>query len=154
MTLDHSMTQFRLASRELFNGYFRVEQPYENGGWLLDERFSIVEEALFEQLVSEPHGLPEVKYGTNQPGIGVTLKGSDFAPIMVNRAADSGYWDHPLREVTKEVRLSFLRFFDWDLVGVRDNQYIRVVVDHWPSHPEVEGFHALIGAQYIAFTSA
>ena len=153
MLLDDSMKKFRLASRELFNGYFRVDQPYENDGWSLEERFSIVEEQLFEQLVSVPHGLTNV-YGLQQPEVSVVLRGSEFAPIMVNRTADSGYWDHPLVEVTKEVRLSFLRFFDWDQVGVRDNQYVRVVIVEWPSHPEVSGFQALIEAQYVAFTSA
>jgi len=148
------MNRFRLASRELFNGYFRVEQPYKNGGWLLEERFAIVEKALFDQLVLVPHELPEVKYGKHQPKIRVILRGSEFAPIMVNREAHSGYWDHPLVEVTREVSLSFLRFFDWDQVGIRDNHYVQVVVDDWPSNPEVRGFHALIESQYVAFTSA
>jgi hypothetical protein len=80
MPLDDAMTRFRLASRELFNGYFRVEQPYENGGWLLEERFAIVEQALFDQLVSVPHELPKVKYGKHQPKIRVILRGSEFTP--------------------------------------------------------------------------
>ena len=155
MTLDESLNQFRLASRELFNGYFRVaEKPYENGGWLQEERFSFVQESLFEQLVAQPHELPEAKYGSRQPGISVSLRAGEFAPIMVNRSTDSGYWDHPLVEVTKEVRLSFMRFFDWDQLGIRDNQYVRVVIEAWPSHPEVNGFQALIEAQYVAYTSA
>jgi len=154
MTLDDSVNAFRLASRELFNGYFKVADPYENGGWLLEERFSAVEEVLFEQLVSEPHSLPEGRYGSGQVAVAVELKSSDRAPIMVNRSQDSGYWDHPLVQVTKDVKLSFLRFFDWDQVGTKDNQYVRVVIVDWPTHPEVAGFHALIEAQYVVYRSA
>jgi hypothetical protein len=154
MTLDESMNAFRLASRELFNGYFRVADPYENGGWLLEERFSAVEMVLFDQLVSVPHALPEAPYGKHQKTIVVGLKHSDSAPIMVNRSQDSGYWDHPLVHVPKEAKLTFLRFFDWDQVGIKDHQYVQVLIDHWPEHPEISNFQPLIEAQYVVYRSA
>jgi hypothetical protein len=109
---------------------------------------------LFEQLVSEPHSLPEGRYGSRQAAIAVELNRSDRAPIMVNRSQESGYWDHPLVHVTKDVKLAFLCFFDWDQVGVKDNQYVRVVIVDWPAHPEVTGFQALIEAQYVVYRSA
>jgi len=34
--LDELINRFRLAGRELFNQFFRIPQPYENNGWLLD----------------------------------------------------------------------------------------------------------------------
>lgn len=154
MILDESMNRFRIASRELFNHFFRVIDPHNNGGWLFEERFCQVEAALFEQLVATPCSLPKVTYGAHQPAIRVLLRTSEFAPIMINREVDSGYWDHPLREITKDARLSFVRFFDWDLLGIRDNQYVRVMVDALPAHPEIVGKHALIEARHIVFNQA
>lgn len=154
MTLDESMNRFRVASRELFNHFFLVADAYNNDGWLLEERFCRVEAVLFEQLVSEPCALPSVSYGAHQPAIRVLLRHSDFAPIMINREVDSGYWDHPLGEVTRDAQLSFVRFFDWDLLAVRDNKYVRVNIDAWPAHPEAVGKHALIEAQCVVFHGA
>jgi len=154
MLLDESMNRFRVASRELFNTHFRVNEPYENGGWLLEERFCAVEAVLFDQLVSVPHALSPIKYGNQQPEIRVGLRSGEFAPIMINREIDSGYWDCPIEEIAKDAKLSFFRFFDWDLVAVRDNRYVRVVLDSWPSHPELAGRHALVESQYVSYTSA
>lgn len=63
MKLDERMTQFRLASREVFNNFFRVPDPYNNDGWTLEERFSAVQSILFQKLVIEPESLREVQYG-------------------------------------------------------------------------------------------
>jgi hypothetical protein len=149
--LNDSMTQFRLAARELFNTFFRVEAPYTNDGWALEARFRVLESALFDQLVAAPNSLPLDSYGSHQPGVRVALRGLDFAPVMVNREVDSGYWDHPLTEATKDVELSFVRFFDWDILAVRDYQYVRVKIEAWPSHSEVVGKHALIEARCVGF---
>jgi hypothetical protein len=151
MPLNDSVTQFRLAARELFNTFFRIEDPYNNDGWALEARFRIVESALFDQLVAAPSSLPLDSYGAHLPGVRVALNGLDFAPVMVNRKVDSGYWDHPLTEATKDVELSFVRFFDWDILAVRDYQYVRVKIDAWPGHIDVIGKHALIEARYIVF---
>jgi hypothetical protein len=153
MDIDELMNRFRCASRELFNHYFRVLDPYNNNGWL-EERFSEVEAVLFEQLVAAPAALPRAAWRTHRPAIRVALRHGDFAPIMVNRETDSGYWDFPINEVTKDAQLSFVRFFDWDLLAVRDNQYVRVVIDAWPQHPEAAGKHALVEAQYVVFRGA
>jgi hypothetical protein len=151
MHLDESIGRFRIASRELFNHYFRVADPPTDDGWVLEERFGFVEAVLFEQLVVAPHSLPSVAYGLHQPAILVALRYADFAPIMINREVDSGYWDHPLTEVTRDATLSFVRFFDWDALAIRNNQYVHVIVDAWPTHSEVVGKHALIEAQYVVF---
>jgi hypothetical protein len=153
MPIDDLMTQFRLASRQLFNQFYRVSDPYNNDGWPLEERFSHVQEALFQTLVVEPAKLPATRYGDVNPGISVELRQAELAPIMLNRDVDSGYWDHPIREVTREARMAFVRFFDWDQLDVRDNRYVRVLVQAWPSKPEAIGKHALIEAQYVKFTA-
>ena len=149
------MDSFRLASRELFNHFFRVSgDPYENNGWAPEERFSVVEATLFEQMVLVPNSLAEIAYGKPQASIRVALRVGELAPIMINRETDSGYWDHQLREFTKETQLSFVQFFDWDRLAIRSNQYVHVVITAWASHPEVIGKHALVDAQYVLFNHA
>jgi hypothetical protein len=73
---------------------------------------------------------------------------------MINREVDTGYWDHPIVEITKDAQLSFVRFFDWDVLAVRDYQYVRIRIDAWPAHPEIIGKHALIEARSVAFDQA
>ena len=163
MTLNEMMNMFRLASRELFNHFFHVSnvtdefgvpiKPYSNGARDVEERFSHVQEVLFENLVCEPAKLTHLAYGTLQPEILVELR-SDFCSIMLNREINSGYWDFPLREVTRDARLHFITFFDWDNLDYRDNRYVRVQVADWPSHPEAVGKDALIESQYVHFVLA
>ena len=152
MDLDELMSRFRIASRELFNHFFRVSDPYNNDGWSHEERFSEVEALLFKKLVLEPADLADLKYGLPHPSIRVILRRSEFAPIMINREIAGGYWDFPLREVTKDARLIFITFFDWDQLDVRDNRYVRIRIDHWATQPTAEGKHALIDSQYVSFT--
>lgn len=152
--LDDSMNCFRVASRELFNQFFRIADPHNNDAWLLEERFSQVEAELFEQLVAAAHSMKSERYGAHQPGIRVALRHGEFAPIMINREVDTGYWDYPLHQVTRDAQLSFVRFFDWDLLATRDNQYVRVRIDAWPAHPETVGKHALVEAQHVVFEEA
>jgi hypothetical protein len=153
MSLKKNMTRFRAASREMFNQYFLVEDPWNNNGWVLEERFSEVEAVLFDALVARPSGTHVVRYGELQPEIQIVLKDSEFAPIMINRETDSGYWDFPITEMTKSTKLSFIRFFDWDLLALRDNHYVRARINEWPERPECVGKHALVEVQYIAFQS-
>ena len=155
MDIDELMNKFRLASREIFNHYFKVLNPYEyeSDAWLFEERFLEVEKILFKKMIAEPTSTGGEKYGDVQPMIRVQLRDVDFAPIMLNREIDSGYWDHDVKEVTKEASLIFLSFFDWDKLDFRDNQYVRVQVSDWPLHPDVIGKHALIEMKNVRFFS-
>jgi hypothetical protein len=151
MTLDMAVNQFRLASRELFNHYFRASVP-DDDAWILLERFGDIEQALFHKLVIEPAGLTGVRYGQPHSEIVVSLRNEmNVAPIMLNRDVDSGYWDHPLSQVTADAKMVFVSFFDWDPRSYRDHQYVRVKVLYWPGHSEVNGKHALIGSQDVLF---
>jgi hypothetical protein len=154
MDLDAMMNHFRVASRELFNQFFRIPDPYNNDGWAYEERFSRVQAELFRALVVEPAKLPETQYGQLIPNIRVELRCSDRAPIMFNRDVDSGYWDHPLKEVTRDAKPSFVSFFDWDQLDYRNNRYVRAKVEAWPAQKAAEGKHALIEAQYVRFAKA
>ncbi|MBC5786381.1 hypothetical protein H8N03_25815 [Ramlibacter sp. USB13] len=155
MNLHDHMHRFRLASRELFNQFFRLDDPYpDNRGWVLEERYREVENLLFQKLVIEPTGLDGVEYGTLNHGIRVALRNGEFAPIMLNREIDSGYWDYPLEEVTREAKLGFISFFDWDQLDYRDHRYVRVQVLEWAAQPAVVGKHGFIETHYARFHEA
>ena len=153
MDLDERVNRFRVAGREIFNHWFRVRDPDADGGWELEEQFSEIEALLFQKLVTEPARLPIIRYGEPNPSIRVSLM-SDRAPIMLNREEDSGYWDYPINLITPETELTFIRFFDWDQLAYRNNQYVRARVDSWLLHPEVVGKHGLIESQYVKFVEA
>lgn len=153
MDLDARLNHFRTASRELFNHFFRVDDPYNNDdAWALEERYREVESLLFAKLVLEPADLPIIPYGTLNPNIRVELRRGELAPIMLNREIDSGYWDYPLKEVTREAKLAFVSFFDWDQLDYRDHRYVRVQVTEWRSWPDAVGKHAFIEAHCVRFT--
>jgi hypothetical protein len=155
MNYDVQLNRFRVASRELFNNSFRVENASGNGtdpeAWDALERFEEVECVLFEKMVLEPLEMAGPTYGHRNPRIRVCLRSGSSAPIMMNRDVDSGYWDHALREVTDDAVLEFVRFFDWDQLHYCDYRYVRVVVAGWPSQPAAVGKHALIESQYVRY---
>jgi hypothetical protein len=148
-----AMMGFRLASRELFNNYFRTGER-DDEAWKARERFSLVEEHLFDALVAMPAGLSCSTYGRPQEHISLVLAHGAFAPWMLNRESDSGYWDHPQTDFTGDAVLSFVTFFDWYSLDLIDWRYVRVVVQAWPSHPELAGKHALVERIYVRFSRA
>jgi hypothetical protein len=154
MSIDNSINQFRVASRDMFNHYFRIDEPHDNDGWTLEWRFVGVEQVLFRKLVTEPALLPDVPYGHVQNGINVRLRGTEPVPIMLNREQKSGYWDHPTKEIPQGTELSFVSFFDWDQLEWRDNRYVRVVVESCPSQPELDGKQGLIESRHVEFGRA
>lgn len=154
VSLNELMERFRVASREIFNQFFHVEDPYNNNGWPSEERFKAVERILFDKMVLEPAGLEQASYNSVMPSIAVKLRIGGPAPAMINREIKSGYWDHPIQEVTNDAHLHFICFFDWDNLSYRNNQYVRVRIARWPSQQEVEGKEALIEARYVEFSKS
>lgn len=153
MNIDAAMSQFRTAGRELFNCYFRPGTD-DADAWEADERFELVEDALFCALVSQPCGLKEAPYGRAiQREIGVEIRHGDRMPWLLNREIDSGYWDHPQNVVDSNAKLLFKRLFDWDQIGVKDWQYVQVLVIDWPGKPELVGKTALIEYQHVRFVT-
>jgi len=151
-TIDELLNKFKLASRELFNHYFHKIEPYDNDGWEWEERFSIVQATLFEELVTVPMNLSKLRYGEVQPEISVKLNSEGIVPIMINREIDSGYWDFSVKEIDNVAKLAFISFFDWDQLGYRDNRYVRVIIQGWEHRPEAVGKHAIIESQYVKFS--
>lgn len=151
--LDELMSRFRIASRELFNNYFRRSDPYNDPqAWPLEHGFADVQEVLFKKLVADPASLVVTAYGTVQNLIRVEPRDVETVPAMINRDIDAGYWDYPLRELSNETALLFVSFFDWDTLGYRDNRYVRVQISDWPAHRALVGKHALIETHRVRFT--
>jgi hypothetical protein len=151
MEIDILIHRFRLASRELFNHYFHVS-THDEDAWIAEERFNIIEENLFKFLVTEPANLPDIPYREPQPNIRIVPRNGDFAPWLLNREIDSGYWDYPLNEFTHEAVLIFCEFFDWDQIHFKDNLYVLVEIKAWSNHSNLVGKQALIEWQYVRFT--
>jgi hypothetical protein len=85
--------------------------------------------------------------------IRVHTNGVFGVPAMINRARDSGYWDHPLKTLDDQADLAFVSFFDWDEMNLLDHTYVRVEIAGHPTG-ELVGKHALIEVHYVAFTAA
>jgi hypothetical protein len=154
MKLNESMLRFRLASRDIFNYYFHIDDPYTNNGWVQYEQFKSVEELLFVKLVSELVSMEMSEYGYVQKNIKVKLRGNiNQAPIMLNRDINSCYWDYPIKEVIDTVEMLFISFFDWDSLDYHDNRYVRVQIASWPSYPELTGKHALVESKDVQFVT-
>jgi len=153
--MDAFINEFRLASRELFNNYF-LKPFLVDENWELYEQFDLIEEQLFCALVTSRAGIPEVRYGKEQPDILVFATPPDVygIPIMLNREIDSGYWDHEVEMAAPGCVFSFLSFFDWDQKSYKDNRYVRAVVREWPENPSLVGKHALIETHYVSYGKA
>jgi hypothetical protein len=149
--IDAAIREFRVASREMFNGYFRIDNPYENDGWDGRDRFSRLESTLFDTLVGQRCGIEPGSYGTAFGGILVKLRDLDTAPAQINRLVDSGYWDYPITQIDSSTEMSFVAFFDWDQLAYRDNRFVRARVQAWSSHADAVGKHVLLEAQHVAF---
>ncbi|GGP27051.1 hypothetical protein [Silvimonas amylolytica] len=152
MELNESIMRFRLASRELFNNYFRVVSPYEAGAlaWQNLEYFREIEKQLYRFMVLAPHDLTNVRYGDINSKIKILAK-SDFLPAMVNREIDSGYWDYPIAGLKGDYSLSFIVFFDWDVLSFHDGKYVRVKIDSCFDDSVIVGKHALVEVENVRF---
>jgi hypothetical protein len=146
MDANVQVDRFLRASRSLFNGFFSIDRPWANPhrAWDLRDCFGPVEAALFQALVLRPLRIEGPSYGCGPQVIRVLSKIEGAMPIMINRDVDSGYWDHPLRECSTDADLRFIKFFDWSDIDRRDNRYVVVWIEDWPTHPEVSGKQALI----------
>lgn len=150
--INRMMSQFRLASREVFNQYFRIFDPYKNDdSRIMHDRFTSVRATLFQKLVAEPASLSEIVYGDAQLEIMVKARNGGPLPAMINRDVASGYWDFPTKEIPSNAQLHFVSFFDWDQLDCQDNHYVRVQITRWPKRSEVIGKHALIEWRFVRF---
>jgi hypothetical protein len=58
--MDKSFNKFRLASREIFNTYFRESIAEYDPEWEFFENIQFVEESLFKALVTVPNRIKDI----------------------------------------------------------------------------------------------
>lgn len=147
------MRNFRVASRELFNNFF-YEAARRHGyseSWNIVDDFKQVERVLFESMVLRPEGI-DGEYGNENSAVMVTpLKELLDIPALINREIKTGYWDYPMNNIPVDSKMVFICFFDWSENAVRDNEFVRVVIESCTSS-ELVGKHALISAKYVDFS--
>ena len=139
----------RECSRHLWNTYFWPQAEVEDD-WDLRDQFEDVSAKLFTSIVLWPlereshlfkpaYLIPQVPV----PFIRVVPKGTCIA--QVNREIDSGYWDHPIKELEEnDIDMRFVHYFDWWNVGHRDFEFLKVLIVSSTKHPELNGRHALV----------
>jgi hypothetical protein len=151
--VEKLMVDFRVADRELFNGFFRIDQPWENQevAWMLVERFNDLELVLFQKMVSEALGIGGNAYGEPQKDILLKGKEQDGVSALINREVDSGYWDFPVSKIPIDAEIQFICFFDWDVLAVRDNKFVRGRIASCASSPVLVGKHALVDVQVVSY---
>jgi hypothetical protein len=155
MDLRSSLDRFRLAARQVRNGFFALDPA--DPDWESHERFDAVESALFDALVASVHGLELGQYGVAGAVDGIVgVPRADRCPAMINRqrGVRSGQWDHPVRHLPRDTRLLLVSFFDWDQTASQDYHLVHVVIDACAAAPEVHGHHALIEFVHLDFELA
>jgi hypothetical protein len=153
-SIDDALRRFRIADRELYNQHFHIPNPYNDTdtAFAAMERFEEVQACLFNALVSGPLDLEPVRYRQTQPAIRVELLHSE-TPVMLNRELDSGYWDHPVTELSPQIPIAFISYFDWDQLNYHDNYYVRGEILENEMAPELVGKHVLIECLNVQFTT-
>lgn len=65
-----------------------------------------------------------------------------------NRPDDAGHlWGNPILRIRPEApqyQLRFVRFFDWDELGIRHLRFMEVLIQAMDDHPNLVGHHALM----------
>ena len=142
------VTRFREAARHLWNTAFGSSVDWDDR-----DGFSRVCTALFDALVLSPARISDTKLPEMwesdpepHPALQVVPRAESGVPIMINRSTPRcGYWDDPVDRVRpSDVRLEFIRFFDFDELGPRDFKYLEVHVADFTGQPHLVGRRALL----------
>ncbi|MCU7859106.1 MAG: hypothetical protein KZQ86_04575 [Candidatus Thiodiazotropha sp. (ex Lucinoma kastoroae)] len=121
----------------------------------LEEEFCKIEQILFDSIVLHQVGINSAKtdriddHMNSAPRVverfRVVPKGHSM-PVMINRELTSGYWDHPITELsTDEALIGFVHYFDFSgLDTPRKYEYIRGRVLKCSKYSEIVGKDILI----------
>ncbi len=153
MKASSHINKFLISSRQLFNGFFLLENPCDNAdeAWDLRDLFNPVQAALFYALVLAPLDISGPSYGMAPQSIRVRSNTGGRLPAMINRELESGYWDFPIKECGDDVDLRFIRFFDWSEIERRDNRYVMVKIVSSSKNREIIDKLALIESHYCSY---
>lgn len=146
---------YRECACHVWNTHFLPASP----DWDERDRFADACVALFRGLVLLPLGRDvDLQPDYRQPLLPlrfVRVFPATNAEVIVNREVDSGYWDwgNPMPRVEKDdMDLRFIHFFDWNLLGPRDFEFVRVLIATSEKFPAASGKHALIRSTEVTFS--
>ncbi|MCU7812573.1 MAG: hypothetical protein KZQ77_15300 [Candidatus Thiodiazotropha sp. (ex Notomyrtea botanica)] len=153
MDITEDINLFREAARHLWNFSIR-----SNANWDSADAFGEICKELFTELVLSRNDLtisviPMDDNANYLSEYRIYKEGDGKLPLMVNREIPpSGYWDHPVDWISPEHDNDIrpICFFDFDLLGWRDLEYLRVKVLKCQSNPEIEGREALIECKHVS----
>ncbi len=154
----------KVDSTQLFLHYREIARLVWNLGFLPNPKLrewdtlELYKEALarlFEGMVLHALGYQGRIDNANSPGelayFQVEPKGDTELRVDRNGPEDPCHiWGDPVVRLSSESRpsrLRFVRFFDWNLLGVRDFCLLEVIIDRLDRRPELAGRHALIELQ-------
>lgn len=149
---------FREAARHLWNTTFYRPEFIPEVDWDRRDSYSRVVTELFSAVVLAPldapdQALPPMWEHTPQPLARFIVQPnvSTDVPIDINRATPrTGYWDDPVNRIARgDARMNFVRFFDWDELGLRDFALVEVQVAEFPKYPALSGRYALLEFGYV-----
>lgn len=146
------MNAYRECSRNLWNVYFANQA---NVGAALDA-FEQLRELLFDSLVvSELHLESQAEsQDTRPPTLKVLLQTRSVMLVKrLSSPGQAGYWDQEKDMVVgpDDITLTFVDYFDFSQVPVKDLRYCLCKVLSFPSHVEYEGREVLLEATAVKF---
>jgi hypothetical protein len=62
-------------------------------------------------------------------------------------------WGHPVMRLgsgSESYQLKFMRFLDWDELGIRDFKFLEVLIQRLDEKPDLVGHHALLEVEYCS----
>jgi hypothetical protein len=143
------MDDYREAVRHLWNTHFRRLAEADQD-WDLRDAFDEIAARLFgalvlRQLDEDEDAVLPAYVAPEKPIPFLRLEVDPRSSIMVARANARGYWDDPLTTVEKgDLRLCFIQFFDWSVLGFREFGLYHARILKSDRYPHVVGRDALV----------
>jgi hypothetical protein len=151
--VTESFDHYRISARSVWNAAFWPHSCFRN--WDCFGQFQEIARILFDQLVLFRLGREfpfDSVFRMPIPFFHLAPSSPSGCPIMIARPIPEvpiGLWDDPVNRVNPgQVEMSFLDFFDWNLLDYRDYQYYRVSIAAFAEQPHLVGREALIERQY------
>lgn len=149
--ITNKIFKFREAARNLWNVHLM-----ESANWDSVDAFENICTELYREIVlrdiTDTDQIIKIdSCASPLSSYRVSSNGGCKLPIMANREIPaSGYWDFPREWVASEIDFEIIPicFFDFDQLGWRDFEYIRVLINKCSTLPNLVGREALIECRY------
>jgi hypothetical protein len=141
------MNAYRECSRNLWNVYFSKRKDI---GDALDV-YGHIRELLFDSLALSELSYEGEAEGEDMPPPALKVVPAGRSLILISRLSEpggAGYWDQEKDMVVgpDDVTLTFVDYFDFSQVPMKDFHYYLCKILSFPKHAEYEGREALLQA--------